>query len=141
MRPLLPIAAALGLALAACGLPGKEAELMKQRGNICGGAAANGLTLLQVEQQLENTPYKIVTNYTTTQPLADDHCDLTQPLTLMLIGFYPNDPGLCSSDPTGGCVYACELRSTQTDFDAHYTTDQQVPICGSQWFTKLAIPP
>ncbi len=136
------LTSALVLLASACG-PGKEAELMKQREQYC-DAAAGGVLYIDLENQLENTEYKVVcdpTGATTTtfSPAGIDHCG-SQPVCRLFVGFVANDQNLCGSPPTQGCYFVCEVRALVADFDAHYGGDKKFPICASQWWKKLAIP-
>lgn len=62
---------------------------------------------------------------------ANDVCayDETTPFCLLGWNFFSNDPNSCG---TNGCWYACMVRVSQADLEAHLE-DGEMPICASRF--------
>ncbi len=131
---------ALALAvLVAAGCGGKEASLMRERGNICNTLVQQPeLTLNDAETRLELVPQAVDCPQTQPAPLAHDVCPANTPVCHIYFVFIPNDPGLCGTGVGQGCAYVCITSALQSDVQAH-PNDNLIPLCGSQWVTKTII--
>lgn len=134
-RVLAVLAAVLA---AACG-PSKEHRLMDQRAAICNGLMAQqGVTLGDALNALPSDFTCGTPVAATAQPLANDSCG-TGPIYRFLIGYVPNDLGLCKSGPYGlECGFFCELHATAADVTAN-AGGLSTPICAAQWFGPFCL--
>ncbi len=132
------------LALAGCG-KSQEAKLVEQLSNECWGLHAAGATLNDAGNDFAYANYISgggAPECVLMQPLSSsDPCGQDSATTITVchinFSFYPSDPSLCSTT-TGGCWLGCEVRVTQTDFQANGV---DAKVCNSLWFSGQPAPP
>jgi len=111
---------------------------MRERAGKCNALVASGATMNDAELALELVPPLYDCPATTPDPPPNSVC-APGPVCRFFFLYIASDPGLCGSGIGQGCDYVCEAWTTQADGALFLGGDNLVPICASQWFSKVQL--